>query len=281
MSRRVVVYCAPTNKRSMIVGRAMYQGLLRHEAHVDLKSSRDYKRPKHDIAIFYGFSCGLRRVFDEYIKAGRTAVYIDLGYWHRKKRTRYDGFHKISINDRHPTTYFQKYQHTAKRFSRLNIPIRPWREKGRHILVVGMSGKGAAAAGFNPQQWERQTIDRLRGLTNRPIHFRPKPNYISKRPIPGSIYRPDETLAEALRDCHAVVCLHSNVAIDAMLAGVPAFCEYGAASAIAMTDLEQIENPELPAGRAQFANDLAFTQWNINEMRTGEPWSHMVRERLL
>lgn len=279
---KIAVYFAPNNARSKMIADAMIAGIRRQVPSAMKISSLAYKgRPEHDIALFYGLAEGLRRVLDDYVSADRKAVYIDLGYWGRRKKSRYDGFHKMSVNGRHPTAYFQKRIHPADRFERLGVPILPWRESGRHIIVAGMSGKGAYAEGHAPEQWERETIARLRQLTRRPIVYRPKPNYLTARPIPGSIFQRDVPLEEALIGAHAVVCHHSNVAVDAILAGVPAFCAKGVAMPMCAPDLSMIEHPAMPDGREQWAADLAYTQWSVEEMKLGRAWSYLRSEGIL
>lgn len=278
----VAVYFAPNGTRSKLVADAMFQGIHRHVRTVQKLSSLSYVgRPQHDIALFYGLSEGLSRVLNDYVNAGRTAVYIDLGYWGRRKKTRYDGFHKLSVNGRHPTDYFQNHPHPDDRFRHFDLPIRPWRESGKHIIVAGMSGKGSLAEGFAPEQWERQAVAKLRSFTRRPIIYRPKPNYVSARPIPGTIFQRDVPLDEALAGAHAVVCHHSNVAIDAIISGVPAFCVKGAALPMAAEDLCMIENPFMPEGREQWAADLAYTQYSIEEMMRGMAWAYLRSEGIV
>lgn len=278
---RVVVYFAPSNARSKLIAQAMIEGVRRHVPDADYRSSFNFKGPDHDVALFYGFADGLRNIFNRYIEAGKKAVYIDLGWFHRRKKTRWDGYHKVVVNSRHPTRYFQDIKHPDDRFRKLGIEIKPWRDSGRHILIIGMSGKGAVAEGFQPQMWERRTIDQLRRLTKRPLIYRPKPNWIGARPLPNAEFQRDVPLEEALKDCHAVVCYHSNVAVDAILSGVPAFCQHGVASVMCDNDMARIERPAMPKGRKQWASDIAYCQWTMDEMKSGHAWQYLVSEGLV
>jgi len=144
-----------------------------------------------------------------------------------------------------------------------------------------MSAKAAMAEELRPGHWEAKTIARLKRLTDRPIVFRPKPNCRAARPIAGSTFAPTQPLDDALRDCHAVVTHHSNVAVDALLAGVPVFCESGVASVLGCADINAIEQPIMPAGRAQWAADLAWCQWNVQEMRDGLAYKYLLSEGLI
>jgi hypothetical protein len=279
VSERVVIYFNPLNKRSKFICESMLEGIMAVGQKVDYLPCSDFRRVEHDVAIFYGLANGLRSVFAEYKKQAQ-AIYIDLGYWGRRKPARFEGYHKFSLNDRHPTAYFQNRAHDPSRFREHGMQIRPWRESGRHIVVVGMSGKGAATEGYAPQQWERETVERLRKLTRRPIIYRPKPNWLHARPIPGTIFQRNVELNDALHNCHAVVCHHSNVAVDALIQGIPAFCDEGIALPMAGTDLAMIEEPPMPDGREQWAADVAWTQWSRAEMEDGSAWRYLKTEVL-
>jgi hypothetical protein len=279
---KIAIYHAPNNARSGLIAQALMRGADRAGLAASSISSATYRQPDADIAIFYGLSDGLSRVFTDYRARGKTVLFVDLGYWMRRKRTRWDGYHKVCINSRHPTAYFQDKPRDRSRFASLDIPgPQPWRAKGRHIIVAGMSAKASAAEHMSPESWERAAVVKLRRLTSRPIIYRPKPNWLGARRIPGTMMDALTPLDQALRGCHAVVTHHSNVAVDALMAGVPCFTEGGAASVLSGRDLSQIETPPMPDGREQWARDLAFVQWNMNEMADGTMWRHFRDEGVI
>jgi hypothetical protein len=259
----------------------MAEGARRLGLNWELRSSLSYRgRPEHDVAVFYGLAAGLDRIFRDYRESGRRAVYCDLGYWGRRKRTRFDGYHKLAVNSRHPTEYFQARPHGPERFAEHHVTVRPWRTSGEHILLAGMSAKAAAAEGLMPHVWERETIAYLRELTRRPIVYRPKPNWAEAKPLAGSTFDRETPLADALTGCHAVVTHHSNVAVDALLAGVPCVCLGGVASLLS-GKIEQIEDLPTPPGREQWAADLAWTQYSVDEMQSGAALQYLIDEGLI
>lgn len=277
-----VVFVAPGNVRSGIIGRAMFEGLRRTGHSVEMRLSSNYRgSPMSENAVFYGLAGGLRRIMDDYRKRGKRAFYIDLGYWGRRKKSRWDGYHKIVLNDRHPTGYFQSKVHPSDRFDHLQVQIKPWRETGDAIMVVGMSGKAAGHLGLGPEHWERQTIARLRQITKRPIIYRPKPNWPDARPIPGSHFQQGVDVAESFAGLHCVVAHHSNVAVDALINGIPCICPEGAASVLSDHDIADVETPCMPDGREQWAADLSYCQFSVEEMQTGRAWELIKAEGLL
>jgi hypothetical protein len=278
----IAIYFASQHNRSRIIGEAMQAGAQRLGIPVDLLRSGGYRSRTHEVAIFYSLADGLRNVFEDY-KRRHRAVYIDLGYWGRRKRTRWDGYHKLAVNNRHPVAYFQNRKHPADRFAQFGIPVRPWRREGRHILLAGMSEKAARAEGLNPEAWEREAVLHLRQLTDRPIVYRPKPNWPGAKLIPGTVMQDGNSipLERALSGCHAVVTHHSNVAVEALLAGVPCICPGGVASVLSGSKMTQIESPPMPDGREQWAADLAYTQYSVEEMREGLAFRYLLDEGLI
>lgn len=199
---------------------------------------------------------------------GRTIFYADNGYlapghW---------GGHFAITRDGHQVDGLADPglgQAGPARFERLGIKIKPWRQRGRHILICPPGEQFAAMRGFDHHAWLADTIAILKGHSARPIRIRRKP--IRRREI-----RRQPPLAADLDDAWAVVTHSSKVAITAILAGIPAFVtDPCAASAMASADLTRIEAPHHPAGRAEWAFNLAAGQWTIEEIRAGLP-----RERL-
>ena len=207
---------------------------------------------------------------------------MDLGYWGRRQGGRWAGYHKLVVNARHPTAYFNRRALPSCRASELRVFPEPWRADGSAILLAGMGDKGAAAEGFLPEAWERETIAELRRFTKRPIIYRPKPSWKKAAPIAGVSYSPrTEELSAVLRRCWAVVTHHSNVAVDGLVAGVPAFTWGGVAEPMALRRLDLIEEPLRPEGRWEWISNIAWTQWSVTEIALGDPWRHLKAEGLL
>lgn len=277
----VAVYRFPHSRRSSFCAEAMTKGVRAVGDTVSERVMGQFQGVADtDVAAFYGFN---RDLLDAYRKAGKTAVYIDLGYWRREGET---GHHKLGLNSRHPTGYFQRRKHPPDRWERLRERIEPWRKGGGAIIVAGMSGKGAAAEGFRPEQWERQAVAELRKHTDRKIIYRPKPNWVGSKPIEGAEFQRGDSQGRDVPavlkgGVHAVVTHHSNVAVDALLAGVPVFVMDGICAPLALSDLSKIETPLYPDGREQWAWDAAYTQWTVHEMTAGTAWRHLKTEGLV
>jgi hypothetical protein len=71
------------------------------------------------------------------------------------------------------------------------------------------------------------------------------------------------------------VTLHSNVAVDALLAGIPVNVAEGVARDFS-TPLVHIETPRRPDDREQLMADIAYCQWLPAEMASGAAWRHLL-----
>lgn len=276
------VIMTPGNRRSRIICEAMSEGINRFGDNSSIIKEEFYCGANKDAAVFYGLYGKLRNAFIDYKRSAKKAVYIDLGYWSRTEGGKLYGYHKISINNRHPTAYFQKRAYPGDRFKRLGLDIKPWNKTGTHILVAGMGAKAADVEGFKPSEWESAAVRELRRFTDRPIIYRPKPSWKHALPIEGSILSPpSQRLDEVLQNCFAVVAHHSNVCVDALLEGIPVFCFHGVASLMGLKEIAKIEAPIYPDGRYEWACNVAYTQWRPDEMKRGEAWRYLRSEGIV
>jgi hypothetical protein len=273
--------------RSKRICYAMIEGITRCGDKCNVRFAQDYNGEiEGDIAIFYGLRERLKTIFETYKKAGKKAILIDLGYWHRDKGGKLEGYHKIVINDYHPTKYFQSIKHDNIRSSKLNLELKQFNKSGEHILIAGMSAKSAWANDLKTLEYENWTIEELSKITKRPLSYRPKPSWKGSGPLNGTNLYFDQNfcIEKCFENCWAVVTHHSNVSVDALLNGIPVFLKTDApASVLGRKDLNEIENPYYPseAELTQWLNDMSYTQWRPCEMENGETWEYLKSSNLL
>lgn len=236
-----------------------------------------------DAQVFYGLQGNLPKIFAHAVEFTK-AVYVDLGYFGRREGGRFAGYHKITVNARHPSAYYRKPQHPADRWEKFGIALKPYRDPlaGRYVLVAGMSPKAAWAEGFKPMEWERATCEMLQRITHRPIIFRPKPSDPHATHIPGTYLSPPKReLARDFEHAHAIVSHHSNINIEGLIEGIPSFTWGGVARAMSSQNLNEIDSPLYPVGRHPWLADIAYTQWSIPEIEAGLAWAHLRAEGLV
>jgi hypothetical protein len=203
-------------------------------------------------AVFYGILRGAGPLLHKAIQLGRDWFYIDNGYL---KPGHYDGYYRVTKN---------AYQHRGEgkgdfdRLRWLGVTVAPWRKDGGHVVVCPPGEVYCRHHGMSAAGWLQDTLTVLSANTDREIRVRKK----------GST----EPLAEDLKGAHALVTHASNTAVDAIVAGVPAFVT-GASPARAMGNmmLREIERP-VYGERMEWLAVLAANQWTLDEMRQGTAW---------
>lgn len=160
-----------------------------------------------------------------HVVSGRIALLWDMGYFGRKKL---DGYCRVSINVDHPQDWLGQTPEIASRWEQHGIQLRnDYNPKG-HIVLIGLGKKSRAYLGPKVANWEHIKLRELcTRFPSRHIVYRPKPG----RPFPALPCATDDTrpIQDILRGASLVVCRHSNVAVDATIAGIPFECEDGAA----------------------------------------------------
>jgi hypothetical protein len=220
---------------------------------------------KADVGVMYGWK------MNAYLARHPQYVYADLGFFVRETH------YRICVGGWSPHEYVRAGLPDT-RFKSYGLEVKPWRKSGENIVIAGASGKSAATHGVRHNEWERLMSKRLQDI-GRPIVFRPKQTDPYKSPIGGTIY--DEgPLDRTLANAWALVTHHSNTAIDALIAGVPVYCETGAGAAFSC-GIDEIADPPLPEGREQFLADVAWLNWTLDEMRSGECWAHLKDRGLI
>lgn len=210
---------------------------------------------------------------------GRTWYYGDHGYFGR--RVRYGQvvpppwYYRIARNAFQaaapvPLGYSERQRADAI-LRHQGVQALPWRHGGGHVLVCPpgpVYGRLMAQAGVpieSPADWGAWAVRELARHTDRPLRIRTKDDARGGRPLEAD-----------LADCWAVVTFMSNAALEAVLAGVPAFILGPAAfKDLGHDRLEDVERPRYPDGRFEAARALAAAQWTLDEIESGVAWSSL------
>ena len=215
-------------------------------------------RKKAPVLMTYGLGHMVRRHWTEaHQRNGGQIVGWDLGYWDRESKAICKM--RVTVNADHPWRMIAP--ESPERFAESNIDLRDDYDPRGHIVVVGMGRKQRNWKGLGHQDWERAKIKALREeFPRRQIFYRPKrPERIhGVNNIGGPI-------EEVLKHASLVVCHHSNVAVDACIAGVPVRCDDGAAYAL----YRITENPTR-SQRLAFLESLAH--WQYSQLEAAQAW---------
>ena len=202
------------------------------------------------IPLVWGVLRGSDFIVDDAINNGRNFLYCDHAYFDRGHLKNY----RILLN-RHGLGNLRNCDFDRQRL--LNVRLSPWRKTGSHILVCPPTEYFMNA--HHCPMWLENTLSTLQAHTDRPIIVRGKP----------SADAPQAPLSDQLLDCHALVTHSSNIAVEAIIAGVPAVVHSDcAAISVSESRLDRIEKPKMPDRELWLAN-LAYTQFTFHEILNG------------
>lgn len=203
---------------------------------------------------------------------GAHVVSLDLAYWGRQG-SRYTRPYRMSVDAPHPHKFLMSMSRSAVRWDELGLSLRSEHQEDGHVVLVGMGWKAARHYHEEVGHWERSTARLVSAAwPGRRLVFRPKPGDGRHcQGVPG-IRTETGSVESMLRGAALVVCRHSNVGVDAILAGVPVSTEDGAAAAVYSGGYEPraVISDEL---RLEFVHNLAWFQWTEAEYATSTPWA--------
>lgn len=202
-----------------------------------------------EVVMTWGYGhVGRRPALLRQLQRGGHVVAWDFGYWQR------DSHYRLSIDADHPAVL--PTVPNEARFAASSIMLRNDYNAAGPIVLVGMGAKSRKALGYEGTQWERETYATVRqAYPQAAIVYRPK------KPEPfGACPQVMGSIENVLRGARLVVCRHSNVAIDACIAGVPVVCSHGAAAMLYGSDVAQPRAVTV-AQRLDFLQRLAWWQW--------------------
>lgn len=194
-------------------------------------------------------------------RAGSRVVIIESGFM---KPETYWSVGWDNINGR---ADFNNRNMSGDRFAALDIELAPWKTGGQYVLLCGQRPHGSGAINLgNYGAWEAETLRRIRDRGYVAL-IRPHPG-VSKTPL---------SLERQLDGASVCVTWNTNAAVQAVMAGVPSIAldEGSVAWAVSGHTLDDLASPPRPANRVQWARDLAYAQWTVAEIGSGEAWDHL------
>jgi hypothetical protein len=236
--------------------------------------AREVTKPDHDpqiLLVMYGPGSPDRTaMINSHLLVGGKVVCFDRGYLGRSSRGDEEHY-RIAINRLHVSPeHIEGTSDDPSRFNKFNLSLRnDFRDTGQ-VVVAGLGPK--SRKGLNLFDWERNTLQSLKDrFPGRRIVYRPKYAGAGK-PFDGvrwPLRDNKRKIEEVLRGASLAVVRHSNVAIDACIAGVPVECEDGAAVWLYRNGAQQSEER-----RRVFLNKLAWWNWRADEM--AQAWKFLL-----
>lgn len=207
-------------------------------------------------AVFYGVTPETLPLYRQCIAEQREHYYIDNGYFN----SRYEGgtYYRVTRNaPQHDGVGVSD----GVRWRALGLSVAPWKSpsgEGLNVLLVLQSPYWHERHGESASAFVYRLRDEIGRYTWRDVIVRSK-----------SCGTP---LEAQLLDAAVVVTHSSNVAVKALLAGIPVVTMGPCAASTLATPLHNIMVPHMPADptRLRWAEVLADNQWTLDEIERGD-----------
>jgi hypothetical protein len=161
----------------------------------------------------------------------------------------------------------------GKRFND-NFEMKPWKDKGDYILIMGQVKGDASLRGLNLTDFYNELYVELVKEYKMPVFFRPHPAATERRlNFEPNIPEMGGDLHKSMSEAHLVVTFNSNSGVDAVLNGIPALSFDQGSMAFPVTG-HNISDRIMP-NREEWAHRLAHCQWDIDEISNGLFWEQI------
>lgn len=268
------VILIPPNRKAMAILSPLAESLKRDYG-ISAMVRRDYV--PCDLLMVYGAGNPQQwPIFERHVNSGRAALNWDAAYWQRGFALKAQQHFRVSINGVHPTIEHMDAAPADQRFDQYGIHVARQRHHGDHVLLIGLGHKSRRALGYRGTQWEEGKLAEIRQATDLPVIYRPKcrEHHLRDENLPGckTVWYKTTEIGSALANADLVVCRHSNVAVDAAVAGVPCVTEAGAGHWLWHDNaLRKYELPPYDR-RLEFLRRVSHWQWSITEAQRGDCW---------
>ena len=219
---------------------------------------KDFREHQRVIATY-----GVLRGTFELIQKVNNFFYMDHGYFNQSKREFIDNKTNVVNMDGYFRIVFNGFIHNGKgdypddRLKKLNLQIEEQNTSGHYIILSEPSDIMKKI--YNKPNWVNDTKKILKTYSDRKLVVH---NKFSK-----------ESLDDLLKNAWAFVSLQSTAGFKAMQKGVPAY--FTDQSLKSVSKIENIENPKIDY---KVFNNLAYGQWTLDEIGSGEAWENISKK---
>lgn len=250
-----------------------------HHAHVlsklhrGIPSSRmiDVRRwEPSDVSVIFG---GVKKSFsnswskqdivDRTLDSGGRMIYVEEGFVKRGT------YYSVGWDDLNGLATFYNEHSPPDRWNALRVSVRSKQRTEDKYLVCGQVPWDVSVQHTDHGLWCRTMFHQMRDIGH-DVMFRPHPRMVTdvraKYGIDKMFWDADP-LDRCLRRYSHVLTFNSNVGVDAVIAG----CQTTA------VDKRSMVYDVFKKGRRQWAWDIAWAQWSLEEMASGQAWAHLSR----
>lgn len=177
----------------------------------------------------------------------------------------------------------------SDRFDSLHIEVKPWRYDGNYTLMFGQVKYGVGSQHINIVKWQSEMINEIVEINPKEqIVIRSHPN-CSDKPFQNKKqfrlkYTHGTTIANDLSRAKFTLSFSSHSIVESVIHGVPSFCFSELSMGHPLFYVNNIQevfykfnNKQMPTHEEvmQWLYNLAYTQWSVSEISSGEAWHHL------
>lgn len=232
---------------------------------VDVKLSTGGASTKHVAVWGWRKAKRLRR-------RGHNVLVIERGYLGDRHQ-----YHSLAWNGLNGRATFPDYgQVSGDRFRRV-AELKPWKYDGDYIVLLGQVPGDQSLRGKDLRPWYSRIAAECREIYGLPVVWRPHPLSVGRPGVwqpDADIARVDGPLDQVLDNAALAVTWNSNSGVDAVLAGVPTIVADEGSMLYHMTEHTPGIYPRF--NRTQWAYQLSWRQWDLDEIAKGIPCRGLV-----
>jgi hypothetical protein len=233
--------------------------------------------------LFKGRMLPNKEVYTHFRSQNKPVIILEVGALQRNH------LWKVALNSIDNSGYYGPSNNNELRRKLLNLKLKEWKQK-ENILVCLQNPNSLLWSNMPPiDVWVKTLINEIRKYSDRKIIIRSHP----RAPIPLSLFnkmhnieiKPPIRISNSydsydfekeLDNTYAVINWNSNPAIESILYGVPVVVgNTSLASPVGNFDVSTINNLSKP-DRTQWLNDLAYTEWTVDEIDRGIPLDRLI-----
>lgn len=228
--------------------------------------------------LFKGRMLKNKEVYNHFRSQNKPVIILEVGGLSRNT------LWKVAVNSIDRFGYYGPLDNDDQRRRKLNLTLKEWQQRENIIICLQNPHSLLWHSMPDMKSWTNQVIKDLRQQTDRKIIIRPHPrapldlfSFSTKQnieiKIPNRIANSYDSydFDSDLKNAYAVINWNSNPAVTSVINGVPVIVGDGSlASPVGNLDISKINKLEKP-DRTQWINDLANTEWTIDEIAQGIP----------
>ena len=206
---------------------------------------------------------GVLRGTFEIINKVKNFFYMDHGYFNQSKRIFENNKTNVVNLDGYFRIVFNNFIHNGEgnypddRLKKLDLNFVETKNYGDNIILSEPSETMKKI--YNAYNWVNDTKKVVKKFSDRKIIVH---NKFSKKP-----------LDELLKNAWAFVSLQSTAGFKVMVSGIPAY--FTETSLKNINKIEDLENPKI---NYNIFNNLAYGQWTLKEIESGEAWETISKK---